>query len=269
MMVADHPATPTVPALTRSVAISDLTVTPNSVVVAPGTEVMWHNGGRNRHTVTADGGAFGSPTLIPGDDFTISAPTTPGVYQYHCVFHSYIRGTVTVSLVALTAPDPVTVGRTVTLTGAVPGAPAGTPVSVERRSEGAWESVGQAATDSAGAFTVMSAPLATRTAFRAVAGGSISPSIRAEVRPAISAALRGARLTISVRPATAGTPVHLQRLNLVTYRWGALTTGRLAGGRARFTLKGPGVYRAQVEARGGLSAGTSPAVEFRSGAFRQ
>ena len=51
------------------------------MVVAPGTEVMWHNGGRNRHTVTADGGAFGSPTLIPGDDFTISAPTTPGVYH--------------------------------------------------------------------------------------------------------------------------------------------------------------------------------------------
>ncbi len=85
----------------------------------------------------------------------------------------------------------------------------------------------------------------------------------------ISAALRGSALTIAVRPAAAGTPVHLQRLNLVTYRWAALTTRRLAGGRARFALRGPGVYRAQVEARGGLSAGMSPVVQFRAGAFRQ
>ena len=47
-------------------------------------------------------------TLFTGDEFTISAPAAPGVYAYHCIFHSYIRGTLTVSLVALTAPEPVT-----------------------------------------------------------------------------------------------------------------------------------------------------------------
>lgn len=115
----------------------------------------------------------------------------------------------------------------------------------------------------------MSAPLGARTAFRAVAGGSVSPSIRAEVEPLISARVRRATLTIGVRPATAGTPVHLERLNLETYRWSVLTKRSLSAGRARFVLRAPGVYRAEVEARGGLSTGTSPVVQFRSGAFRQ
>ena len=75
-MLAAHPALPTGPApAVRTVAITDRTVTPNALVVAPSTQVMWTNTGHNRHTVTADAGAFGSGALLPGDDFTISAPS--------------------------------------------------------------------------------------------------------------------------------------------------------------------------------------------------
>ncbi len=267
--LAAHPALPTGPApAVRTVSITDLTVVPNALVVAPSTEVTWQNYGRNRHTVTADAGAFGSGTLFTGDEFTISAPAAPGVYAYHCRFHNYIRGTLTVSLVALTAPGPADYGGVATLEGTVPGAAAGTPVSVERRVPGAWVPVAAATTDGSGAFTVSASGLTARTAFRALAQGTVSPSVRVEVRPVVRVSRRGARLTVRVRPAAA-VPVRLQRLDLDTYRWGDAGRARLSGGRAGFTLRAPGVYRAEVDAHAGLSARASDAVQFRPGAFRQ
>ena len=269
IVLAAHAPLPAEPAAAvRTVSITDLTVIPNGLVVAPSTRVTWTNTGRNRHTVTADQGAFGSGTLFSGDTFTISAPATPGVYAYHCRFHAYIRGTLTVSLVALTAPEPTDYGGTAVLQGSVPGAAAGTPVSVERRMPGAWVHVADAATDASGAFTVSAPGLVARTAFRALAQDTVSPSIRAEVRPVVRVRRRGARLTVRVRPAAA-VPVRLQRLDLDTYRWRGVGHRRLSGGRAGFTLRAPGVYRAEVDAHRGLSARASEAVEFRPGAFRQ
>lgn len=264
-----HPALPTTPEVVRTVSINDRAVVPGALVVAPATEVMWHNDGRNRHNVTADDGSFRSQTLLTGDDFTITAPAAPGVYAYHCTFHSFIRGTLTVSLVGLTPPDPVDAGRSAVLAGSVPGAAAGTTVRVERREPGAWVLVGEAATDAGGAFSVRSGPLLARTAFRAVTGGTVSPSVRAEVMPAVTARRRGDRLLVGVTPARAFVRARLARLDLDTYRWEPVGSRRLAAGHARFTLGAPGVYRAEVDARGGLSAGASQAVEFRSGAFRQ
>lgn len=269
IVLAAHAPLPTGPApVVRTAAITDLTVVPNALVVAPSTEVMWTNTGRNRHTVTADGGAFGSGTLIPGDDFTISAPATPGVYDYHCRFHSYIRGTLTVSLVALTVPGPTDFGGTAMLDGTVPGAAAGTPVSVQRRAPGAWVPVGDVVTDASGAFTVSAPGLTARTAFRALAVDTVSPSVRVEVRPTVGLRRNGRRLTVSVRPAAA-VPVRLQVLNLDTYRWSDVARARLSGGHARFTLAAPGVYRAEVDAHAGLSARASGPVQYRPGAFRQ
>jgi plastocyanin len=271
--VIAHAAQPSLPAdpvaAVRTVAITDLAVTPAALVVAPGTEVMWHNDGRNRHTVTADDDLFASRILFTGDEFTISAPATPGVHAYHCLYHSYIRGTLTVSLVALNEPEPVEAGRPVMLGGTVPGAAAGSPVRVERRVPGAWVVVGEATTDASGAFSVTAPPVAARTAFRALAAGTLSPSVRVEVRPVVGVRRAGRRLVARVRPALPGAAVRLARLDLDTYRWAAVATRRLSGRQARFTLRAPGVYRAEVDARGGLSAASSRSVEFRSGAFRQ
>ena len=267
MIAHQHPA-PAVPAAVRTVAITDAAVVPNSVVVAPDTDVTWHNDGRNRHTVTANGGGFGSSVLLPGDRFTVSAPATPGVYAYHCRFHSYIRGTLTVSVVSLATPTSVVVGGRPALTGTVPDATVGTPVRVELRVPGAWEEVGTTTTDSGGAFQLTGPPLSARAAFRAVTGDSISPSVRAEVRPALIVRRHGARLSLRVRPASGGA-AHLERLDLDTYRWEMVASRPLSAGRTRFLLKAPGVYRAMVEARAGLSAGESRVVEFRPGAFRE
>ena len=267
---AAHPALPTGPvAAVRTVAISDAAVIPNALVVAPATEVMWHNDGRNRHNITADDGSFVSRTLLTGDEFAISAPAAAGVYAYHCTFHSYIRGTLTVSLVALTTPEPVDAGRPVVLGGTVPGAAEGSPVRVERRVPGAWITVGDTTTDASGAFSVTSPPLPGRTAFRALAAGTVSPSVRAEVRPVVRVRRTGSLLAVAVAPAPRRSRVRLARLDLDTYRWTPLRARGLSAGQARFTLRAPGVYRAEVDARGGLSAAASRAVEFRSGAFRQ
>ena len=98
---------PTTPAATvRTVTITDSTVIPGALVVAASTKVVWHNHGHNRHTVTADDGSFGSAPLVTGGRFTINAPARPGVYGYHCIFHSYIRGTLTVSPMSLATPGP-------------------------------------------------------------------------------------------------------------------------------------------------------------------
>lgn len=264
-----HPAIPTTPAATvRTVSITDHTVIPDALVVAPSTKVVWRNDGRNRHTVTADDGSFGSAPLFRGDKFTISAPATPGVFAYHCIFHSYIRGTLTVSPVRLATPGPVDVGRTVALIGAVQSAAAGSPVSVQRRVPGAWVTVVETTTNASGAFSATSPALQTRTAFRALAAGSVSPSVRVRVRPVVAVSRHGARLAVRVRPAVSGAAVQLERLDRDTHRWRQVASRRLSAGQAGFTLSSPGVYRAAVDARGGLSARASTAVEFRSGALR-
>jgi plastocyanin len=112
------------------VAINDMAVDPVDLVVAPGTKILWANAGRKRHTVTSDTGAFDSGTLLPGERFSITAPMSVGSFSYHCRFHQFIRGTVTVSLVNLHAPAEVPYGRVATLTGLVPGADPGTQVSI-------------------------------------------------------------------------------------------------------------------------------------------
>ena len=170
---------------------------------------------------------------------------------------------------ALAAPGPVDAGRPVVLRGVVPGSEPGAPVRVERRDPGAWVTVGETATDAAGAFSITAPPPVVRTAYRALSAGTVSPSVRAEVRRVVTARRAGRRLVVRVRPAPPGVRVRLARLDLDTYRWAPVAARRLSAGHARFTLGPPGVYRAEVDARGGLSAGASRPIEFRPGAFRQ
>ena len=259
-----HPAPPAAPAaIVRRARVTDDGVVPAVLLVGPSETVVWRNVGRNRHTVTADADGFGSPTLFTGDTFTITAPATPGVYAYHCIFHTYIRGTLDVSPVRLATAGPVNAGRTVALRGTVTGVRAGSPVSVQRRVAGAWVTVADTATGPAGAFTARSPALTAAAVFRALAAGSVSPSVHVAVRPVIAVNLRDARLTVHVRPALPGAAVSLERRDPDARRWRRLTSRRLSAGRAAFTLKAPGTYRAAVGARAGLSPRASRPVGFR------
>jgi plastocyanin len=76
---------------------SNLGFTPNNITVVFGVNntVEWTNDDSQSHTVTANDGTFDSGNLAPGATYTYTFPS-PGVYTYHCFYHPWMTGTVTV-----------------------------------------------------------------------------------------------------------------------------------------------------------------------------
>jgi plastocyanin len=60
--------------------------------VAAGSKVMIMNNDAEAHTVTADSGSAFDVTVAPGKTATLTAPSKPGSYAYHCTFHSGMHG---------------------------------------------------------------------------------------------------------------------------------------------------------------------------------
>ena len=78
------------------VTIVDFAYQPSAIFTSAGETVTWYNAGGTAHTVDADSGAFDSPTLNPGNDYSVTFDTG-GVYFYHCDFHPNMRGLVVVT----------------------------------------------------------------------------------------------------------------------------------------------------------------------------
>ncbi|WP_345604846.1 cupredoxin domain-containing protein [Pseudonocardia adelaidensis] len=66
------------------------------LTVAPGTKVEVVNTDAATHNVTAADGSFETPDLKQGDTATITAPTTPGRYEFSCTLHPEMTGTLIV-----------------------------------------------------------------------------------------------------------------------------------------------------------------------------
>ena len=66
-----------------------------TVVLGVNSTVTWVSRSISYDTVTDRGGAFGSGAIPPGGRFTY-AFTAPGVYDYYCLYHPWMTGTVTV-----------------------------------------------------------------------------------------------------------------------------------------------------------------------------
>lgn len=64
--------------------------------VSPGAEITVTNEDTEPHTVTADTGNKFDVTVKGGGAATFNAPTEPGTYTYHCIFHGNMKGTLTV-----------------------------------------------------------------------------------------------------------------------------------------------------------------------------
>ena len=82
---------------TAFVIIRGFAFTPTEARVASGARVVWINcepAGTPGHTSTADGGAWDSPTLVPGEVFSV-VPAV-GTYDYHCRPHPFMQGRVVV-----------------------------------------------------------------------------------------------------------------------------------------------------------------------------
>lgn len=65
------------------------------VTVAAGTTVTWTNTDSVPHTSTSDGGTWNSGTIDPGRSFSVVL-SQQGTFQYHCVIHPGMVGTITV-----------------------------------------------------------------------------------------------------------------------------------------------------------------------------
>jgi plastocyanin len=70
---------------------------PDTITVYLGVNntVSWTNHDNSPHTVTQDGGGFDSGNLPPGGTY-VHTFTQAGVYNYHCVYHYWMTGTVIV-----------------------------------------------------------------------------------------------------------------------------------------------------------------------------
>lgn len=64
--------------------------------VSPGAEITVTNEDSEPHTITADTGDAFDVTIKGSGTTTFTAPTKPGSYPYHCIFHGNMKSTLTV-----------------------------------------------------------------------------------------------------------------------------------------------------------------------------
>lgn len=250
----------------NEVVINDAGYLPEPVVVAPSAQVKWSNIGVNPHTVTADDASFDSGTLQSKGTFTLTAPAAAGSFTYHCVFHSFMRGTLVVSTLSLEGPKKaVTAGKQASVHGVAPGGVPGTPVTVESFAAGAWTPIASTTLAADGSFHVKTPPLRTSAALRARLGDGLSPTLDVPVAPKVTIKRSGKRaVAVTVIPARAG-KARLERINLDTFRWVVAKQARITA-KGRATIQVPakgGRYRVTVLAAGGLESGSSASLTFR------
>jgi plastocyanin len=75
----------------------DWTYAPAQLTTTVGTTLTWTNAGAEDHTVTSDDRtSFDSRNISPHATFSF-APTTAGTFAYHCAYHPWMKGTITVT----------------------------------------------------------------------------------------------------------------------------------------------------------------------------
>lgn len=78
------------------VTISDFTFEPATLEIEAGTTVVWSNLDAAPHTASANNGTWDSDTLGEGDTFSMTFDD-PGTYEYGCVFHPSMEGSIVVT----------------------------------------------------------------------------------------------------------------------------------------------------------------------------
>ena len=78
-----------------TVLVSNYMYMPDQVTVTPGTKITFTNHDATAHTATLSNGMTGTGTIAPHSSRSIRL-TKPGTYHYHCVFHAFMTGTITV-----------------------------------------------------------------------------------------------------------------------------------------------------------------------------
>ena len=87
-------ASSSAPLVAAEITIEDFEYS-SPVSVRPGATVSVTNMDE-AHSVTADDGSSFDVTVPAGATATFTAPTTPGSYAFHCIFHSGMNGVLVV-----------------------------------------------------------------------------------------------------------------------------------------------------------------------------
>lgn len=83
--------------VSAGIEISGFKFSPDSLTVKPGQVISVTNRDSVGHTVTADDGtSFESGLLGKDQSGTITAPSKPGSYSFHCSPHPNMKGTILV-----------------------------------------------------------------------------------------------------------------------------------------------------------------------------
>jgi len=77
------------------VEIANMRFSPAKITVKAGETVTWSQLANMPHTVTANDGSFGSPTLGQNRQFNVTFDE-PGSYSYYCKLHPSMKGEVEV-----------------------------------------------------------------------------------------------------------------------------------------------------------------------------
>lgn len=80
----------------NTIQIKDFAFSPSEVSAVAGSVITITNTDSTPHSVSANDKSFETGTINPGESVTIKAPNTEGVYPFHCNFHAYMRGNLTV-----------------------------------------------------------------------------------------------------------------------------------------------------------------------------
>ncbi len=80
-----------------TISMKDFSHSPSILTVKPKETVRVKNEDVAGHTVTSDTpGIFDTGIITKGQTATITAPSTPGTYRYHCNPHPNMTGTIVV-----------------------------------------------------------------------------------------------------------------------------------------------------------------------------
>jgi plastocyanin len=66
------------------------------VVIGVNSTIVWVSHSLMRDTVTSTTGLFDSGPIDPGSTWTYHF-TSPGIYEYHCIYHLWMKGSITVT----------------------------------------------------------------------------------------------------------------------------------------------------------------------------
>ena len=114
---------PTVAVAPGDVQAIDFDYSPKIMTVSAGASIRFVNTGIAPHTITALDNSFDSGFMAKGDAYTRAFPT-PGTFDYFCIFHPAMVGTVRVLDATGAAPAPLT-AMTAPTTPAGPAVAAG------------------------------------------------------------------------------------------------------------------------------------------------